>query len=591
MAIVGQNTILNQYVPTFVINSVLDGQVLVYDAIKKAFINANQGARSLRLGELVNVSASADSALDGQSLIYNSSTLLWENRVANFIGLGDTAKPSVANGYVKWNATGSQLVYSTTIPASTITGLAAVAISGSYTDLTGLTHTQVSFGSITNSPTGSPNLTWDDTAHALSATTFIGNLTGAASLNVLKSGDTMTGYLILNADPTNALGAVTKQYVDNIATGINVHAACETSTTPTGNLPAATYNNGTGGVGATLTANANGSINAINAGAGVGGYNTLVVGARVLVKDQVTQIQNGIYVVTSLGAPDVPGPGAPWVLTRASDFDGSPTSEVEAGDLTYVQEGTIGGSQWVQTSIGTGHNVSPAYDYVIVGTDNIIFGQFAGAGSYTSGIGINIASNVISNTGVLSLVAGTNIAVSGSTGNITISVTGTVPSATNLAGGTAGGIPYQTGVGATGITAAGVAGQILTSNGSSAPTWGGTKTALPIACSDEITALTVGTAKVTFRMPYAMTLTAVRASLTTAQTSGNIFTVNIKQSGTSILSTLITIDNTEKTSTTAVTLPVISIASLADDAEMTIDISQIGDGTAKGLKVYLIGTV
>jgi hypothetical protein len=110
-----------------------------------------------------------------------------------------------------------------------------------------------------------------------------------------------------------------------------------------------------------------------------------------------------------------------------------------------------------------------------------------------------------------------------------------------------------------------------------------------IACSDENTALTTGTAKITFRMPYAFTLTAVRASLTTAQVSGSIFTVDINENGTSVLSTKLTIDNTEKTSTTAATAPVISDSSIADDAEVTIDIDQIGDGTAKGLKVYLIG--
>ena len=112
---------------------------------------------------------------------------------------------------------------------------------------------------------------------------------------------------------------------------------------------------------------------------------------------------------------------------------------------------------------------------------------------------------------------------------------------------------------------------------------------LVVAASDETTALATGTAKITFRMPRAVTLTAVRASLTTAQTSGTIFTVDINESGTSILSTKLTIDNTEKTSTTAATPPVISDTALADDAEITIDIDQIGDGTAKGLKVMLIG--
>jgi hypothetical protein len=112
---------------------------------------------------------------------------------------------------------------------------------------------------------------------------------------------------------------------------------------------------------------------------------------------------------------------------------------------------------------------------------------------------------------------------------------------------------------------------------------------LVVAASDETTALTAGTAKITFRMPRAVTLTAVRASLTTAQASGSIFTVDINEGGTSILSTKLTIDNTEKTSTTAATPPVISDTSLADDSEITIDIDQIGNGTAKGLKVMLIG--
>lgn len=113
---------------------------------------------------------------------------------------------------------------------------------------------------------------------------------------------------------------------------------------------------------------------------------------------------------------------------------------------------------------------------------------------------------------------------------------------------------------------------------------------IQLACSDETTALTAGTAKVTFRMPHSMTLTGVRASLTTAQTSGSIFTVDINASGISILSTKLTIDNTEKTSTTAATPAVISGPALSDDAEITVDIDQIGDGTATGLKITLIGT-
>lgn len=91
-------------------------------------------------------------------------------------------------------------------------------------------------------------------------------------------------------------------------------------------------------------------------------------------------------------------------------------------------------------------------------------------------------------------------------------------------------------------------------------------------------------------MPYAFTLTEVRGSLTTAPT-GSVFTFDINEGGTTILSTKITIDATEKTSTTAATAPVISDASLADDAEMTIDIDTIGSTVAgAGPKVTLIGS-
>lgn len=138
--------------------------------------------------------------------------------------------------------------------------------------------------------------------------------------------------------------------------------------------------------------------------------------------------------------------------------------------------------------------------------------------------------------------------------------------------------------------AAGTNGYVLTID-SGVPAWlKSTPLIIPIACSDESTALTTGAAKVTFRMPCAMTLVAVRASLTTAQASGSIFTVDINEGGVSILSTKLTIDNTEKTSTTAATPAVISDTALADDAEMTIDIDRVGDGTAAGLKVYLIGS-
>lgn len=108
-----------------------------------------------------------------------------------------------------------------------------------------------------------------------------------------------------------------------------------------------------------------------------------------------------------------------------------------------------------------------------------------------------------------------------------------------------------------------------------------------VAVGNETDPITAGVAKVTFRMPYAFTVSAVRASLKTASSSGNP-TVDINENGATILSTKLSIDATEKTSVTAATAAVISDANLADDAEMTIDIDAAGTG-AVGLKVILIG--
>lgn len=116
--------------------------------------------------------------------------------------------------------------------------------------------------------------------------------------------------------------------------------------------------------------------------------------------------------------------------------------------------------------------------------------------------------------------------------------------------------------------------------------------ALVIAASDENSAISAGTAKITFRMPYAFTLLAgnagVKASLTTAASTGT-FTVDINEGGTTILSTKLTIDATETTSLDAATEVVISDTALAKDAVITIDVDDAGAGDATGLKVTFIG--
>lgn len=121
-----------------------------------------------------------------------------------------------------------------------------------------------------------------------------------------------------------------------------------------------------------------------------------------------------------------------------------------------------------------------------------------------------------------------------------------------------------------------------------------TITALPvefgIACSDETTAITAGNGKVTWRAPYAFTVTAVRLSATTAPT-GSTLIVDINESGTTILSTKLSLDTSEKTSTTAASAAVISDSSIADDAEITIDFDQVGSTVAgAGVKVWILGT-
>lgn len=157
-----------------------------------------------------------------------------------------------------------------------------------------------------------------------------------------------------------------------------------------------------------------------------------------------------------------------------------------------------------------------------------------------------------------------------------------------------------TGPSVTGPTGAGVAiggstNQVLTKASATNydTTWQGQQEVIIIPISDEVSTLTASStvAKVAFRMPFAMTLSSnplgVRASLTTASTSG-LPTFDIRESGTSILSTLITIDANETTSTTAATAAVISDVSLADAAEITLFCTVAGTG-AKGAKIYLIG--
>ena len=114
---------------------------------------------------------------------------------------------------------------------------------------------------------------------------------------------------------------------------------------------------------------------------------------------------------------------------------------------------------------------------------------------------------------------------------------------------------------------------------------------ISFAVSDETTDIATGTENLTIRMPHGMTLTEVRASVTTAPVGSTII-IDVNQNGSSIFTTdLLSIDASEKTSTSAATSANITTSALTDDAEITIDIDQVGSTTAgSGLKIYLIGT-
>ncbi len=199
---------------------------------------------------------------------------------------------------------------------------------------------------------------------------------------VNKAGDTMTGSLILNADPSFALGAATKQYVDNIAAGINFHSPVHAATTA--NL-VATYFNGVAGVGATLTATSNGAL--------VVDSQPMVNTERVLVWQQSSGIENGIYDVFDAGSPTTP-----FILKRSTDSDNNPTGEIAYGDFTLTITGVLyGGFGFIMNTPGT----------ITVGVTNISYVQYNIAQAVIAGYGLQeLTPNVLSvDSSVIATVA------------------------------------------------------------------------------------------------------------------------------------------------------------------------------------------
>lgn len=185
---------------------------------------------------------------------------------------------------------------------------------------------------------------------ALKAPLISPGLTGTPTAPTATPGDSSTKL-------------ATTAYVDAAVQGTDTKDACVAATT--GNL-VGVYLNGSSGVGATFTYTATGT-NVID---GI----TLTSGVRVLLKDQTSNFQNGIYTVTTVGSLGVAG-----VLTRATDFD--QTADIDLGDSTFISSGTVNSNRTYEQNGTQGP---------VVGTDPITFALIGGPGAITSGNGITV---------------------------------------------------------------------------------------------------------------------------------------------------------------------------------------------------------
>ena len=293
---------------------------------------------------------------------------------------GTVTNAQIANPQVTINGTTIALGASGTISASNPnaliigTGLSGtsydgstpvtIAIDSTVATLTGsqtlinksMSGSSNTFTNIPNSALTNSSVTIGTTAIALGATSL--TLGGLTSVTVTQ-------------DPVSALQLATKQYVDAVAQGLDAKASVRNGSTT---AYTATYSNGTAGVGATLT-NA-GTLVAFSAD-GV----TNSVGDRVLIKNQASALQNGIYTVTTAGSGAVA-----WVLTRATDMD---TWAEVPNAFVFVEDGTtLADTGWVCTSNAGG----------TMGTTAINWVQFSGAGTYTAGTGLTLTGTQFSIT-------------------------------------------------------------------------------------------------------------------------------------------------------------------------------------------------
>jgi hypothetical protein len=400
-----------------------------------AVANSVAGANVSGTVALATLAADATSAnaVAGANVSGAVSFATTANAVAGANVSGEVSFAATANAVAGANVSG-QVSDSATADSATIAATVTTAAQPNITSVGTLSGLSVT-GTITGSVSGSastagtvttaaqPNIT---SVGTLSSITTSGNVdttanvvtddiigkTGGVTITAIGTNQpislvtTGTGSVDVNsaritelATPTASTDAATKQYVDDVAQGLAVHAPCDVGTTGTlasitgGTI---TYDNGTAGVGATLTTSS-GNFNTIDG-------ESFGTGERILVKDEATTANNGIYVKTSA-----------TVLTRADDFN-TPT-EIAGGDFTFVSTGTtLNDSGFVNTDpVST------------VGTDPITFVQFSGAGTYTAGSGLTLSGSEFSIT---------NTAVSsGSYGNGTHNATFTVNSRGQLTSG------------------------------------------------------------------------------------------------------------------------------------------------------------
>lgn len=213
------------------------------------------------------------------------------------------------------------------------------------------------------------------TVSQLAASDLSNGTTGSGAVVLAGSPTITTAVLGSSTATTQTFGTnnttlATTEFVQAAITGTTVLAAARLATTAA--LPASTYSNGASGVGATLTEVGLGALS-------IDGV-TPSVGNRVLIKNQVSTFQNGIYTVTVVGSA-----GVAFVLTRSTDFDQS--AEVNLGDTLFVSAGsTLAGTTWTQN--GT--------ENPVMGTDPITFAQTAGPGSYTAGNGLTLTGTSFS---------------------------------------------------------------------------------------------------------------------------------------------------------------------------------------------------